>query len=220
MEKTIILLTKSRKHGGYCTSGIDIEDGKWIRIISDGLGCSTDEIPSSQLTYDNGNEANILDIIKVHCTEYRPNYFQPENYVNDRNEIWEKLGRVTFSQVLQLHPFENKDDIYFDTSYSILGAHITQIPYQDRYSLILIKVDNPEVNVKTWESGRKNVTLSFSYNNNYYKYFRITDGSENSYLNYRDGNYIEEGSFGIVISLGELFTDLKHYKLIASSFLI
>jgi len=28
MEKTIIILTKSKKHSGYCVAGIDYETGK------------------------------------------------------------------------------------------------------------------------------------------------------------------------------------------------
>ena len=34
MEKKIIILTKSKKHSGYCVAGIDYETGEWIRLVS------------------------------------------------------------------------------------------------------------------------------------------------------------------------------------------
>lgn len=44
MEKKIIILTKSKKHSGYCVAGIDYETGEWIRLVSSdsetGGGCS------------------------------------------------------------------------------------------------------------------------------------------------------------------------------------
>lgn len=37
MEKKIIILTKSKKHSGYCVAGIDYETGEWIRLVSSDL---------------------------------------------------------------------------------------------------------------------------------------------------------------------------------------
>jgi hypothetical protein len=216
--KTIILLTKSRKHGGYCTSGIDIESGKWIRIVSDGVGCFTDEITSSQLSYNNGEEAQIFDVIRINCIKHKPIYFQPENYLNDRTKCWEKIRETNFQEVIQLHSFENKEYIYFDTSYSINGSSVLKIDNQLIYSLILIKVVNPIINVKRWDNGSKSITLCFNYNGQYYNYFRFTDGFDKNYSDKCDGLYTLLGEFGLVISLGELHTDGKHYKLIAKLF--
>lgn len=218
MLKTIILLTKSRKHGGYCTAGIDTKTGEWIRIVSDGEGCNTDEITSKQLSYKNGHQAEILDIIKIHCIEYKPNEFQPENYVNDKSKYWQKIGQASLDEVLKLHPFEDKDYIYYNADYRIEGSSVGKIRNENKYSLVLIKVTDPIVVVKRWPEGDTSVTLNFCYNKQNYKYFRITNGIEAEYKTKGDGNYIIHGKVGLIISLGELYTDSKHYKLIAEIF--
>jgi len=217
MKKRIILLTKSRKKGGYCTAGIDIESGEWIRIVSDGQGCISDEMLDEHLRYDNGGMAQILDIIEVECTGYNPNYYQPENYVFDSSTKMHKIGNTTIDKVLKIHPFENRNTIFYDTSYSISGNFVKEIDSNDKYSLILIKVTNPQVDVKTWEEGNKSVTLNFLYNLKFYKYFRITDGFESIYKRKLDNIYILPGDYALVISLGELW-DNKHYKLVSKIF--
>lgn len=214
MLKKIILLTKSRKHGGYCTSGIDIENGNWIRIVSDGIGCQKDEIPYDQLTYANGEEADILDVLEVQCIQYKPNYYQPENYVNNKNIKWKKIGQADFDEVIRIHPFENKDYIYFDTNHSVADSYVRELEDEDKYSLILIEVINPVIIVRTWEQGDKSVTLNFEYNGEKYKYFRMTDGFDLKYKDYSDGSYTILGRLALIISLGEVY-DSKHYKLIA-----
>jgi hypothetical protein len=219
MKKRLILLTKSRKKGGYCTAGIDTENGKWIRIVSDGKDCNGDEMLDEHLRYDNGGMAQILDIIEVECIEHNPNYYQPENYVFDSSTKMHKIGSTTIDKVLEVHPFENKDTIFYDTSYSIPGDFIKKIAPNDKYSLILIKVTNPQVDVKTWENGSKSVTLNFSYNFKSYKYFRITDGLESGYKGKPDDIYTLPGDYAFVISLGELW-DNKHYKLVSKIFSI
>ena len=214
MLKKIILLTKSRKHGGYCTSGIDIENGNWIRIVSDGIGCQTDEMPHGQLTYQNGEEANIFDVIEVECIQYKPNDYQPENYVNNKNVRWKKIRQASMDEIIKIHPFEKKDYIYFDTEYSISASYISRLDSRQKYSLMLIQVINPVIIVRTWNPGDKSVTLNFRYNGENYKYFRMTDGFDLQYRDYGDGSYTILGRVALIISLGEVY-ESKHYKLIA-----
>lgn len=217
MKKTIILLTKSRKHGGYCTSGIDVKNGRWVRIVSDGVGCNHDEIPYNQLICDNGEEAKIFDILEVECDSYKPTYFQPENYVKNRNIAWKKIGQSNLNEVIRLHPYEEKDYIYYNNDYRVDDSYIQTLPSGQTYSLMLIQVTNPTIEVKTWETGKKSVTFSFYYNNSYYRYIRSTSGFEQQFLALNDGTYIISGVFSFVISLGETYSrDLNHYKLIAS----
>lgn len=219
MKKTIILLTKSKKFGGYCTSGIDTETGSWIRIVSDGVGCNGDEITDSQLICENGEKAEIFDILEVECNSYRPTYFQLENFEKNRNIALKKVGRSNLRHVLALHPYEKKDYIFFNDSYKVDDFYIKQLLCEPKYSLMLIKVTDLRVEVKTWEQGKKGVTFSFSYNNVFYRYIRSTCGFEQQYFNYNDGIYNIPGIFTLVMSLGETFSiDSSHYKLIANVF--
>lgn len=219
MKKTIILLTKSRKNKGYCTAGIDLESGEWIRIVSDGIGCISNEMSDRHLRYGNGNEAQILDIIEIECKGHELNYHQPENHVFDSSTNIHKIGNGSMDGVLKIHPFENKNFIFYDTGYSIHCDHINSIKPGDRYSLTLIKVTDPQVNVKTWEHGSRSVTLNFIYNSKIYRYFRITDGFENRCKKEKpDGIYVLPGDYALVISLGDLYNDNKHYKLVSKMF--
>ena len=35
MECTVAILTMSSKNGGYCVAGVDVNNGNWIRLVSD-----------------------------------------------------------------------------------------------------------------------------------------------------------------------------------------
>jgi len=219
MKKTMILLTKSRKNKGYCTAGIDLESGEWIRIVSDEIECISNEMLDRHLRYSNGSEAQILDKIEIECKGYELNYHQPENYVFDSSINIHKIGNGSLDKVLKIHPFENKNFIFYDTGYSIHCDRINSIKPGDRYSLILIKVTDPQVDVKTWGNESRTVTLNFIYNFRTYRYFRITDGFENKYKREKpDGIYTLPGDYALVISLGDLYKDNKHYKLVSKMF--
>lgn len=220
MLKTIIIMTKSYKPGGFCVSGIDFENGEWIRVVSDRVN---NGISSDDLTYQNGKEAEVLDVVEITLSRYEPLYYQPENYVNNDSFFWNFINKVEINDVLTLHPFENdiEELIYYNTQYNISESFIKNIDLKAAYSLTLIKVSNPIVNVKTWRNGKKSITLEFIYNHNKYQFFRITEGSNHFFLNHNDGKYIQEGEFSLVISLGEPYSSShqptsKHYKLIAS----
>jgi hypothetical protein len=226
MFKKIILLTKSRKHGGYCTAGIDCTTGKWIRFISDDRECRTDEVTEKHMTYNNGQVAEVLDVIQIGCKEFNPYYYQPENYLIDINNQWLKLGTASINKILRIHPFETKEYLFFDTYYKISDTLVKSLDEEDIYSLIFISVKNPiiNVNVKPW-NGEKSVTMSFKYNSKNYRFFRITDEIfESEYYQYDYGNYTLFGNYGLVISLGESFawesnhSEQWHYKLIAKVF--
>lgn len=79
------------------------------------------------LRYENGDMAQILDVIEVEFIGCNPNYYQPENYVFDSSTKMHKIGSTTIDKVLKVHPFENKDTIFYDTSYSIPGILLRKL---------------------------------------------------------------------------------------------
>lgn len=222
MIKELIILTKSRKHHGYCIAGVDTRTGEWIRIISDDSQSSTDAVTEKQLTYNNGKVADVLDIVQVKYKKANPYYYQPENYILDSTSRFTKIGVASIQDVLDTHNFEKKDFIYFNTEYKIEDSSIRNINNKNMYSLILVKVKNPYINVsiKPWSTcDEKNVTLNFSYKHHTYRYFRITDEDFDSYYEYDEGDYQLNGDYALVISLGELYgRNSSHYKLVAKIF--
>lgn len=217
MKKTFVLLTKSRKHSGFCIAGIDLIDGSWVRIVSSETGLSN-EIHRGSLLYENGQEADFFDVIEVECIKKVPSYFQPENYLMD-NKKWIKLDKSNINETLKIHPFEMHKTIFYDKNHNIEEKTVREIENPSRHSLVIIKATNVSIFVKTWRPGEKKATIHFTNNNNIYKYFSMTDGTENEYIRKDDGVYPLVSDYALIISLGELYDgDKKHYKLVAKMF--
>ncbi|MBK5252850.1 MAG: hypothetical protein JJE03_00005 [Peptostreptococcaceae bacterium] len=60
MERTLIILTKSRKYYGYCIAGKDLETGEWIRIIDNDMD-KHNSIQKKDCFYTNGGFIKLLD---------------------------------------------------------------------------------------------------------------------------------------------------------------
>ncbi|CQR73278.1 hypothetical protein SOV_50600 [Sporomusa ovata DSM 2662] len=214
MYKEIILLTMSRKKGGFCTTGIDIKTGNWVRIVSDNESIQH-AVTHDDMVYEDESMPQIMDIIKIKCKKYFPNYYQPENYVLNNSYYWEKTGQASIKELLQIHPSEKMPFIFHDTDRCISGTFLKNINEEDRHSLILILPEDVCIHVQEFPEKKK-VTLSFNYNGNRYRYMSITDTEfENTYLQYQKGNYKYNQDCLLVISLGDIHTDQMHYKIIA-----
>jgi hypothetical protein len=62
LQKTIVCLANSYKHGGRCIAGIDVDDGSWVRLrgnAPDGALCAC------EYALDDGSEPRPLDMIAV-----------------------------------------------------------------------------------------------------------------------------------------------------------
>jgi hypothetical protein len=104
---------------------------------------------------------------------------------------------------------------FYDSERCIDGIYIESLKGRDKYSLILISPEDVYIHVKEWPE-RKQITMSFTYKENRYRYISITDTEfENTYIQYSEGNYNYQGRCLLVISLGDIHKDKKHYKLIA-----
>lgn len=101
MEKTMIMLTKSRKMGHYCVAGIDIRTGEWIRVISEDMSIKQ-AITEEHMRYYDGSSTSVLDVVKVICKARQPNYYQPENWIIDDRYHWKKIRRSTLQEVIRL----------------------------------------------------------------------------------------------------------------------
>ena len=73
----ILCLANSWKSGGRCVAGIRMDDGSWIRPVSD---TDDGELTPSQCTLDNQRQARPLDIVRLYLKEPAPRPHQPENW--------------------------------------------------------------------------------------------------------------------------------------------
>lgn len=213
------MLTTSKKMGNLCIAGVEKENGNWVRIISEDEEIQH-AVTTKDATYKDGSLPQVMDVIRIKCKEHRPSYYQPENYVLDDSVYWEKLGEANIKKLLRVHPAEKKSFLFYNTDKCIDGDFVKDLKGVDKYSLILILPEDVCIHVKQWPE-RKQVTMSFNYNGNRYWYVRITDTEfENTYLQYPEGNYNFQENCLLIVSLGDIHTDKKHYKLIAKVLMI
>jgi len=96
--RTIICLGASRKHGGYCFAGKDINTGEWIRPVSNR---ADEEISHAECPPANGIRANLLDVLEIPFLRPIPHGYQAENHLIDPSKKWTKKGEATEEQVEQ-----------------------------------------------------------------------------------------------------------------------
>lgn len=212
MNRDIIILAKSRKHNNYCVAGKDIKTGEWIRLVSDDRTIHN-AIKGSDLVYNNNEEANVLDVVRVvvkNINEDNKIFYQPENYILDDNYYLLHLEKKNSEYLDKI--MDNDDLIFFNDSNCVSNIELHNV--REINSLILVE---PEI-VKVKKKNYNTLWANIRYNNIWYNNLTITDTSftskfyENISNDYNGTNFYD---FKLVISLGEEFNGY-HYKLIAS----
>ncbi|WP_458123218.1 dual OB domain-containing protein [Paenibacillus sp. Z3-2] len=210
MDVKFILLTKSRKHGNYCIAGVDIDSRKWIRLVSSHYHHA---VPEDELTYEDGSQAQIFDIIQVKLTKAVPQYFQPENYEYDSSYYWRKLGESSLEEAKELLEQHADTYIFHNSDSRLKDIFVSEFTPSQHYSLKLVCVTRAVLHVDRYEKLK--YKLSFEYNGNDYIGLRITDDAFTQ-LYQNEGRFILN-NIGLVISLGEVYDrDQNHYKLVAT----
>ena len=175
IEKEIILLTKSTMINHFCTAGIDAKTGDWIRIVSPDAD-TQHAVTAADMTFSDGRVAEVLDVVKIKCTEYKPTFCQPENYILDRRFKWEYLRRTSIRHVVSIHEAEVNNFLFYNSNYKVSDKDLEKIEAKDRHSLALIQPSKMSVvkEQSPW-SNKVQYYSSFYYSGNWYNFMRITD---------------------------------------------
>lgn len=209
MEKKIIILTKSKKHSGYCVAGIDYETGEWVRLVSSDSE-TEGAVPWEDLQYSNGETLEVYDIIMCRLLRKCGTIVQPENCLYDETVKWEKVGKSNFDEVIKIHGYDSVDYVFENED--------TKLPADWRFSgnpsLCLLKVKDASIWVKTFED--KKISLNFTYDDIQYKYMSISQiDLLNYYKNKTDDSY-PLGTVTVVFSLTDkYYWNGKYYKVVA-----
>lgn len=209
MKKELIILTKSAKINGFCVAGIDISNGKWIRLVSDDVS-GEGAVAERDLTYDDGTQAKIFDLVAVECMPAATKA-QSENYLYDKNCNWKKIKTVSYEDVFKNYQLSDSAFIFGNSERSLNENEI------NGESLMLAKIDKIKINV-VFEYGKKKWKVNFEYNGS--KYINISVGDiyiRNTYNNL--GSYNISGEHIAVFSLtGKYEINGKYYKMLAQLF--
>lgn len=209
MEKKIIILTKSKKHSGYCVAGIDYETGEWIRLVSSDSE-TEGAVPWEDLQYSNGETLEVYDIIMCRLLRKCGTKVQPENCLYDETVKWEKVGKSNFDEVIKIHGYDSVDYVFENEDTKLPADWI----FSGNPSLCLLKVKDASIWVKTFED--KKISLNFTYDDIQYKYMSISQiDLLNYYKNKTDDSY-PLGTVTVVFSLTDkYYWNGKYYKVVA-----
>lgn len=209
MEKKIIILTKSKKHSGYCVAGIDYETGEWIRLVSSDSE-TEGAVPLEDLQYSNGETLEVYDIIMCRLLRKCGTIVQPENCLYDETVKWEKVGKSNFDEVIKIHGYDSVDYVFENEDTKLPADWI----FSGNPSLCLLKVKDASIWVKTFED--KKISLNFTYDDIQYKYMSISQiDLLNYYKNKTDDSY-PLGTVTVVFSLTDkYYWNGKYYKVVA-----
>lgn len=215
MTKEIILLAVSRKYGKYCVAGVDSCSGQWYRLISGDSGAHF-ALSDQQIRFSNGELAQKLDIVRVKLWDKAISYFQTENYRIASGDIWEKLGEASIESVKEIHPPNQAEYIFYDTSRSLSKGHYMKMPVSQIQSLMLISPPRAIVQIRDREKGRR-IAIQLSYKEREYEPLPVTDLEFVQLCeSLKAGDYPMRKASLMLLSVGECYEkDQHHYKLIA-----
>ncbi|MEZ2220000.1 hypothetical protein [Rhizobium sp. RCC_161_2] len=219
-SKTILCLANSRKTSGRCIAGRELINGQlgaWIRPVSSRENA---ELSEEDRRFENGQDARVLDIIRIPMLEPRPNAFQVENHLIDADYYWTLDGTMTSAQAKAAVDGAGTP-LWSNQSSSYNGLHDrvqTEATLPADGSLRLIEVTDLEINVVVegaeFGNGKRKVRGRFTHGATQH-YLSITDPlAERQYLPAGNGVF-PVGQALLCISLSEPYQGYA-YKLIAA----
>lgn len=221
MNKVFICLANSRKVSGRCIAGKELtanQVGGWIRPISER---DHHEISEEDRRYQDGQSAQVLDIVELVLKNKSPHPCQLENYVIDDKYFWVKKGKYTES----LRNILDNPATLWNNNFSGTNGINDRVPTQSIphpiQSLYLIRPSRLTIIVRiegaAFGNAKTKVRANFVYNNVQYE-ISVTDPEvERKFIARGIGEYnITTESF-ITVSLGEAY-DGYYYKLAACIF--
>ncbi len=214
--KRLIILAESAKFNNFCVAGVDVETGRWLRPISEKPELE-DAVPLDDLKYPDGSRVELLDVAEIKFSDRAANNpIQPENFFYNEKYFWQKVGRVTLQELIDLRGFDFRDKIFYNNNRSILGVDV--IKFHERESLLLLPVENLFISVE--ESDHKKFFADFEYGGE--KFYRFSVGDIAVRKNFADnaaGKYFFKQSASVVFSLTNPYRkNAECYKMLAQIF--
>jgi len=218
--KTIVCLANSRKHSGRCIAGKEVLAngyGPWIRPVSARQGA---EVSEEERRYEDGQSAQVLDIIKVPVIGATPVLYQSENYIIDPKFYWVKKGDFAIEELDQL--LDNPPSIWMNGDSTYYGTNDRvklDIASKLKSSLMLLKPKDLKIKVHVegaeFGNPRRRVRAEFAYENSPHSLIVTDPVAERLLLAKPNAEYKMKDTY-LCISLGEAHTDGSCYKLVAA----
>lgn len=218
LTKRILCLANSKKLGGRCIAGREIDDatpGPWVRPVSTR---PSEAVSENERQYQDGSEPRVLDVIDVPLLHAVPHACQVENWQLDTGYRWRLVRRAAWAELLHfvempLTLWDNGRSTYLGLRDEIPQATADVLPR----SLYLIHVD--QVTLRAFRNSKHRVQAQFAHLALTYKLWVTDPVVEGSYLALADDEFVL-GECCLTISLGEPFRkgdgETCRYKLVAA----
>ena len=200
----LIVMTESSKYSGKCVAGIDVETGRWVRLVSDDEE-THGAIANRDLYYQDGNRCEVLDIVDVPVIAECGDEIQPENVLIDTRKYIKYVGMATIEDVLEIHPVENRTYILGNQYSYISEQRVDSVGH----SLTLIEVQDLKIEQIENPNGRPKTKATFTYRGCEYVQMSVTDPK---YYSIPNGKKYE--SAVLVVSIGTPYNG-KYYKFVS-----
>ena len=155
-QRTIVCLAASVRTGGRCVAVKMLEQGKfgeWVRLVSQGPNHS---LPYVKLSKDNGEKADVLDVLTVTLEKPVPIDHQTENHVVSSDVEWIHVGYLSYGQLL--HGLDNDVPSLWLTGAKPNSEKTDRVAFSDisqfQQSLLLVGPFSLEIRVAR-EYGKK-----------------------------------------------------------------
>ncbi len=134
----LCLANSWKKSPGRCVAGIRLDDGSWIRPVSE---TQDGELSPDQCTLDIGRQVRPLDVVRVYVREADPRPHQPENWrVTDRRWRLRRMMSLSDAKGTLQEALEKHESGIFGTSTDNVPHPTARI----ESSLTMVKATAPE----------------------------------------------------------------------------
>ena len=204
----IIIMTESSKFSGKCVAGIDVNAGRWVRLVSDDEE-THGAIANRDLYYQDGGRCEVLDIVDVPIIEECGNDIQPENVLIDTTKYIKYVGMASIDDVLEIHSAEKRTYILGNQYSYISEQRIDTVGH----SLTLIEVQDLKIEQVENPNGRPKTKATFTYQGYKYRQMSVTDPK---FYSVPDGTEYKNAI--LVVSIGTPYNE-KYYKFVSGIYI-
>lgn len=207
MKKEVVILTMSSKNKKYCVAGLDVNNGEWIRLVSNDEE-SHGALLRNDVTYKDNTICQPLDIVRIPVFGDCPIKYQPENVLINSEKYWKKTGEFDIETLLDTYDLDEPSYIFGNTDPYVTEEKMSQIGY----SLITVEVSNLRIS----HPGEHSTKARFTYNGVSYTNMSVTDP------NFYDNIDFQYDKALLIVSLPDapywVNGEDRYYKFIAKIF--
>lgn len=195
-----------RSTQGFCVAGIDVETGKWVRLVSD---ASRESLANSDMLINDYLATEPLDIVEVPVLGACPVSLQPENVLIDTG-LWDKRITIKPSMIHLYHETEEQNYLFQNTQYALEKDEMNNL----NHSLLMVKVNSLVLHFSDYNKPK----VSFRHKGRWYNGISMTDPKW--YFYYINDEYFKKNGYRIgdaliVMSVPKENYNNRYYKFVA-----